>query len=304
MDSDNDENIKIAIEVSEKLFLDEEKKIFDKYLKFFKLTAKEYFAIGMGLVYEKNNRIEIDTLKYSISPLTNFTNIDSTGISEEDYKIIHDLFKLSPKIYAIYAEMIRQKGTLNDVLNLYYNYKSNNNKIIERFSDFQDSNLYEIEEINNIIDKRIQETKEQIEYEKSLIPDKPKSTLLWSERRKTDLSKISKRLHNYHLTNKSTDFEKVFLENKPTEWKGSYHILAHLLYCLGNISLENKLIKTSDRSGYMQTALLYFMDCNCNSLLQLDIRLNDFSSKVRRANSEHDEVKEIVSKILKDISIN
>jgi len=295
-DKEKEEAAQLSLFILNTTFLKQEKELFYKYIQVLNISDLEYFLDNFSFLYEKNNSIELDTLKFN-------AQIDTDrDFSEEELQVLFDFFLITPRIVSIYTESLRQIGSLEDVIRLYHSYINNFNKLLDRYFSTISIDDQEIRAIVHdwIIDfkNRIQNIKEQIEYSKK-IAEKPKQpTVLEWKGKQTERSRISKKIRSLGFTNKPTDFEKVFTEKKPTEWLGSHYVLAHLIYSLGNKTLENKKIKSSDRSGYMAVASLYFTDCNCVTLSHLKINLNDLSYKVRHSKSEHSDIKAIVDNIL------
>lgn len=303
-EKEKEEFAKGSLSIVKTNFTKEEKAVFYKYLQVHNISDLEYFKNNISLFYEKNNIVELDILKFNstIDTVREYTN--------DELKVLNDFFLITPCIVSIYAELIRQRSTIEDVLILYRSYINNFNKLLDRYFISPTSN--DEQEFKNIIDgwittfkNRIQDIQEQIELNKTtnvITTIKLEPVLEWIGD-DTKLSKLSCTLKKFGYTNKPTDFEKVFKKQKPTIWIKEHYVLAYLLYRLGGYEIVNKKFKTIPiQVGYMNVASLYFKNCDSNLLSQQKNYLNDLSYKVRKSKKKYTETIVFVDSLLKDLN--
>lgn len=305
-----EEKVEIAKEILNNIntyFLEHEKETFYKYLHLSGQTDVEFLIQGLGFLYQNNNQVEIDIL--TLSP---FSEKISKSITPENAYILKDFFEITPSIVSIYAEIIRKTGTLYDLLELYNIYLKLFTRVIDRFPPIGIN-----EEVNEVINKinswserikeRIKSVKEEISFQKELellskneLKTEKSTPILEWKGHDNELNRLSRKLYQEKLTNKPTSFERVFTENKPTEWKGSIHCLAYFLYSLKNSFENNPKIIASDGTGYMKTALFYFTDCESKLLSNQKHDLSDLAYKVKNTKSKHIDTKRLIDKIIKE----
>lgn len=159
-DKEKEEAAQLSLFILNTTFLKEEKELFYKYIQVLNISDLEYFIGNFSFIYEKNNSVELDTLKFN-------TQIDTDReFTEEELQVLFDFFLITPRIVSIYTETLRQKGTLEDVISLYLSYINNFNKLLDRHFSTTSADDQEIRAIVHdwIIDfkNRIQNIKEQI----------------------------------------------------------------------------------------------------------------------------------------------
>lgn len=116
----------LTSEITDRYLLTHEKQIFDDFLEVMELTTNEYFKLSFGLLYEKDNQLELNTLELSSIPST------SKELSEDENSKAMAFYELTPQIMAITAEMIRQEFDAATVIDYYQFNLRTANKLRDR----------------------------------------------------------------------------------------------------------------------------------------------------------------------------
>ena len=126
---------------------------------------------------------------------------------------------------------------------------------------------------------------------------KNKKFFVWVGKEPDELRKLSRELKLRDYTYKITDFEKVFTENIPTQWRRTQEELAYLIHCL--YSHSPKKINAYNR-GYFSSAEDFFFDRMDNKQEKFNLKDAKYNMFVRNPQN-HKKNKDTIDYILRDI---
>ena len=114
------------------LFSDEEKEMFDRFLKTIKLSKREYIEYSYPLFYERNRKMEFDSNAIDSSKLIQHIKNIKSGFSKKEISYIKKIQDLSPRFIAAQAEAVRKEYGLYSLLEFYISWRSTLVKIYDR----------------------------------------------------------------------------------------------------------------------------------------------------------------------------
>lgn len=307
-EEEKEEYQKSAVDFFNTSLFAHEKIIFENFLNAIELSFIDYFKYSLPLLYIRNDKFELDTYNLATSLLAK--HIESLGqLSPDKEEAIEQFGMLTPRLIALNAEFLRRNTDLTVVRDYYLSCINNLKKVLENFSDTDSVEplskfIFDLEKRKTDIEQEISEelSAYQNPIEVSALETiEHKSFLIWKG---GSLSPVSKKVHSLGLTNLPTDFEKVFTDKKPTEWKGDLKVLAHLLHRLKSFQnksgVNDSKISASGKHGYFKTANEYFLSGSVKLPLK-NADLSDLAFKVRKNPSKHQQIMGLVESIISKI---